>query len=56
MQKAVAGALAQPDVRQKFLDQGAQPRGWSPEETGRFIRGESDKWNKVVKTANVTVE
>jgi tripartite-type tricarboxylate transporter receptor subunit TctC len=56
MQKAVAGALAQPDVRQKFLDQGAQPRGWSPEETGRFIKGESDKWSKVVKNANVTVE
>ena len=56
MHKAVAGALALPDVRQKFLDQGAQPRGWSPEETGRFIKGESDKWSKVVKTANVTVE
>lgn len=56
MHKAVAGALALPDVRQKFLDQGANPRGWSPEETGRFIRAESDKWSKVVKTANVTVE
>lgn len=56
MHKAVSGALALPDVRQKFLDQGAQPRGWSPEETGRFIKGESDKWSKVVRTANVTVE
>jgi len=56
LHKAVSGALSQPDVRQKFLDQGALPRGWSPEETGRFIRAESEKWGKVVKTANVTVD
>jgi tripartite-type tricarboxylate transporter receptor subunit TctC len=56
MQKAVAAALAMPDVKQKFLDQGAEPRGWSPEQTGEFIRGESDKWNKVIKSANVSVE
>jgi tripartite-type tricarboxylate transporter receptor subunit TctC len=56
MHKALADALAQPDVRQKFQDQGANPRGWSPEETGRFIRGESEKWQKVIRTANVTVD
>ena len=56
MQKAVAAALALPDVRQKFIDQGAEPRAWSPEQTGSFIRRESDKWNKVIKSAGVTVE
>ncbi|MDB5943915.1 MAG: tctC [Ramlibacter sp.] len=56
MQKAVAAALALPDVRQKFGEQGAEPRGWSPEQTGEFIRRESDRWNKVIKSANVTLE
>ena len=56
MQKAVAAALALPDVNQKFIEQGAQPRGWSPEQTGTFIKGESDKWNKVIKSAGVTLE
>jgi tripartite-type tricarboxylate transporter receptor subunit TctC len=56
LQKAVAAALALPDVRQKFIDQGAEPRGWSPEQTGSFIRRESDKWNKVIKSAGVIVE
>ncbi len=28
MQKSIAAALALPDVKQKFLDQGAQPGGW----------------------------
>ena len=54
--KAMAEALALPDVKQKFAEQGAEPRGWSPEETGRFVRAEADKWGKVVKAANVTIE
>ncbi|MFC5497663.1 Bug family tripartite tricarboxylate transporter substrate binding protein [Caenimonas terrae] len=56
MYKAVAAVLALPDVKQKFTEQGAEPRGWSPEQTGAFIRRESDKWNKVIKSANVTLE
>ena len=56
LQKAAADALALPDVRQKFVEQGAEPRGWSPEQTGRFIRAETEKWNKVIKTANVKLE
>ena len=54
--KAFSGALALPDVKQKFAEQGATPGGWSPEQTARFIRDESAKWGKVIKTANVTVE
>ncbi len=56
MHKAVAQALAQPDVKQKFQDQGAEPRGWPPERAGQFIRAESDKWSKVIKSANVIVD
>ncbi|MDE2607597.1 MAG: tripartite tricarboxylate transporter substrate binding protein [Burkholderiales bacterium] len=56
MYKAVAGVLALPDVRQKFLDQGATPCGWTPEETGKFIHAESEKWAKVIQTANVKLD
>jgi tripartite-type tricarboxylate transporter receptor subunit TctC len=55
-QRAVSAVLAQPDVKQKFSEQGAEARGWSSEQTGEFIRNESDKWNKVIKAANVTVD
>lgn len=54
--KHFSAALAAPDVKQKFLEQGAIPGGWTPEKTAQFIRKESDKWSKVVKSANVTVE
>jgi tripartite-type tricarboxylate transporter receptor subunit TctC len=56
IQKSIADALTMPDVKQKLADQGAAPRGWTPEQTGRFIKAESDKWNKVIKSANVTLE
>lgn len=56
VQKSVADALALPDVKQRFAEQGAEPRGWSPEQTDRFIKAETDKWNKVIKSANVTLE
>ncbi len=56
VQKSVADALALPDVRQKFAEQGAEPRGWTPEQTERFVKTESDKWNKVIKSAKVTLE
>lgn len=54
--KAFASALAQADVRLRFAEQGAEPRGWTPEESGRFIRAESERWGKVIKSANVTLE
>lgn len=56
VQKALADAMAQPDVKARFADQGAEPRGWSTERTGEFIKTESDRWNKVIKSANVTLE
>jgi tripartite-type tricarboxylate transporter receptor subunit TctC len=55
-QKAIAGALALPDVKQKFAEQGAEPRGWDSAQTGRFIQAESAKWSKVIKSANVTLD
>lgn len=56
MQKLLSNAMAMPDVKARFAEQGAEPRGWSTEQSGRFIQAESDKWNKVIKSANVTLE
>jgi tripartite-type tricarboxylate transporter receptor subunit TctC len=56
MYKAVSEALADPELKQKFAGQGAEARGWSPQQTGQFITAESEKLNKVIRTAGVTVE
>jgi len=54
--RAMADALALPDVKRRFAEQGAEPHGWSPEETARFVHAEADKWAKVVKAAKVTMD
>jgi tripartite-type tricarboxylate transporter receptor subunit TctC len=51
-----AAALKQPDVRTKFLDQGAEPVGQDPAATASFIRDEERRWREVIKSANVTLE
>lgn len=49
-------ALRAPDVQQKFALQGAATAGWTPARSSEFIRSESAKWSRVIKSANVTLE
>src|SRR5258708_7766520 len=51
-----AAALKQPDVRTKFLDQGAEPIGRDTAATAAFIKDEERRWRDVIKSANVTLE
>ena len=45
-----------PDVRDKLLSLGAQPAGSTPEEFTRFIESEIAKWDRVIRSANVTLQ
>ena len=54
--RALADALKLADVQHKFAEQGAEPLGWSPQETGRFVKAEAEKWARVIKNAKVTIE
>jgi tripartite-type tricarboxylate transporter receptor subunit TctC len=51
-----AAALKLPDVRAKFLEQGAEPQGQSTAATAAFIKEEEARWRAVIKSANVTLE
>ncbi len=46
-------ALRSPEVAAKLSSQGAEPAPGSPEEFTAFIRGEIEKWAKVVKAAGM---
>ena len=48
--------LSMPDVREKLLSLGAQPAGSTPDEFARFIDAEIAKWNRVIRSANVTLQ
>ena len=56
IQADVAKALAVPEVRERFVSQGAQPGGTTPDQFAAFIRGETEKWAKVVKVSNAKVD
>jgi tripartite-type tricarboxylate transporter receptor subunit TctC len=56
MQKEVARVVHLPDVKQKLLDQGADPVGSSPEELGRVVRSELKSWAAVIRDAGIKVE
>ena len=51
-----AAALQLADVRAKFLEQGAEPKGGSTKETAAFIKDEEARWRAVIDAANVKLE
>src|SRR6267154_942195 len=56
MHKEVARVLHLPEVRQKLLDQSADPVGSSPEELGRVVKTELRKWAEVVRSAKIKID
>jgi len=52
---AIERILAMPDVKKRFADLGVDPVGGPPDAFAQHIRRESEKWGRVVKTANITL-
>ena len=52
----VLAVINRPDVRERFLHDGAEPAGGTAAEFGRLIRDEIAKWNKVIKTADIKID
>ena len=48
--------LAMPEVRERFLAQGVEPRGSTPEQFGEHIRAQMAKWGKVVADSGVKLD
>jgi tripartite-type tricarboxylate transporter receptor subunit TctC len=56
LNKSVAAALTDPKMHAKLVDLGGIPMPMSPAEFGKLIAEETEKWAKVVKFANISVE
>lgn len=57
MEKAVADALATPEVKQNFLRQGAEPAaGSTREDFDHLMRSETARWAEVIHAAKITPE
>jgi tripartite-type tricarboxylate transporter receptor subunit TctC len=53
---AVNATLKRPDLQQRFAASGVQLTGGEPEALARFMKDESVKWGRVVKSANVSLD
>ena len=49
-------ALADPRIKARLADLGAMPSGGSPADFGKLIAEETEKWGKVIRTANIKPE
>ncbi len=56
MYQEVAKALALPDVKAIWEQQGAVAGGQPPAEMGRFVHAEVERWRKVVKEGNIRLD
>jgi tripartite-type tricarboxylate transporter receptor subunit TctC len=56
LNKAALKVLAQPEVKEKLLSQGAEAVGDSPSQLGAVVKKEIAKWKQVVKAANIKVD
>ena len=48
--------LAEPEVRKRLVELGGEPLIASPKDFGDMIKAETDKWEKVVKYADIKIE
>jgi tripartite-type tricarboxylate transporter receptor subunit TctC len=56
LHSASANALGQPEVRKRFATTDLEPVGSTPEQFGAFVRGEIEKWRKVIRESGIAVE
>jgi tripartite-type tricarboxylate transporter receptor subunit TctC len=52
----IAAAIKDPGVAKRLADLSAEPVGGTPAQTAAFMRAEVERWNKVIKAANVKLE
>jgi len=56
LNKDIAKASADPNVRARFIELGAEPQASSPEELQRYINSEIKKWTEIIKKGGITLE
>ena len=53
LNQELKAALADPTVRARFLDVGAEPMAISPADAGKFLADEIVKWRDIIMKARI---
>ena len=56
LNKAITTALADPKIKARVDELGAIPMPMSPTEFGKLVTDDTEKWAKVIRTANIKAE
>jgi tripartite-type tricarboxylate transporter receptor subunit TctC len=56
LNKEINAVLAEPAIKARLIDLGGEPLIGTPDEFGKMIVAETEKWEKVVKFANLKIE
>ncbi len=56
LSKEVAAALADPGMKARFTELGAEPMPMGPAEFGKLVADDTKKWAKVIHTANIKMD
>jgi tripartite-type tricarboxylate transporter receptor subunit TctC len=56
LNKEINAALADPKIKTKLADLGSVPSPMSPAEFKKLIAAETEKWAKVIRTANIRLQ
>jgi tripartite-type tricarboxylate transporter receptor subunit TctC len=56
LNKAINAALANPKLKARLAELGAEPISMTPAEFAKFVVDETEKWGKVVKFAGIKAE
>ena len=54
--KAAIAAVQQPDIRKRFVEQGLEIVGNTPEEFTRFQTQENERWKQLIQTRKITAD
>ena len=53
LNKEINAVVADPDIKTRLVGLGVEPMSMTPAKFGKFMVGETEKWAKVIRAANI---
>lgn len=54
--QSISKVVRSPEIRQRWIEQGLEPRAATPDELAAVIKSDVDKWGRIVREAGIRVE